>query len=164
MDAEAEWSSDITPAELADRFRAFRSALEAELEEAGEDIVVRLVADGVRNAPGDEGRLQDSIAGVVEVIASSIIAVRFGSNLEYAPPHEYGLDAGEVFPPSDELRGWAHRVLGDADAAYPVARGIHEEGLEEQAMFRDAIEDNIDYITERVTDAVTAAFDAADLT
>lgn len=54
---------------------------------------------------------------------------------------EFGRRAGQPGPHSDMLKGWARRVLGDEDAAYPVARKIHEKGTEGKFIFKKVSED-----------------------
>lgn len=157
MEANLDMSTgSMSPAEAADALRALPGALETELTQAAHDIGLRIGRDAAEDAPRDMGQLQaDLIVPMVERIGSLVVRVRVGSNLPQMA-HEFGTDPGH-FPPPDALRGWARRVLGDEDLAYPVARSIADTGLDEQRFLRDAIDDNLDWVADRVTQAVDAA-------
>lgn len=146
----------LTPDELVAALDQLPSALDSRLEQAAQDIGEKVRGDAAANAPVDTGQLASSIEAVVDAVAGTLIQIRVGSNLDYAPAQEYGTDAGH-FPPVSALRDWARRVLGDADLAYPVARSISETGIEEQRYLRDAFEDNLMFAVETIDDAVRGA-------
>jgi hypothetical protein len=156
-----EWDGD-DPADLAERLNRLPTVLESHLEAAATDIGERIRGDANENAPRDTGDLGNLLEAVTNV-GATLVEIRVGSNLEYAAAHEFGVDAGEIFPPSSELRDWARRVLGDPDMAFPVAESIHESGLEEQRYLRDAFEDNLTWTVDRINDAVTDAFEEVGL-
>jgi len=145
------------PRELAEAFDALGGVVTDHLEDAAEDIGVRIASAARENAPVDRGRLRASISHLVESVSGALMQVRVGSNVDQAAPQEFGTDPGH-FPPPSALRGWARRVLGDEDAAYPVARSIAETGLEEQPFLRPAFEDNLEWALDRINNAVTDAF------
>lgn len=161
MDATLAWTG-TSPDELAEMFERLQETLPAELESAAEDIGVRVRGAAQRNAPVDRNRLRSDIDHVVEQVAETIIRVQIGSNLDYARPIEEGTDP--FFPPPSELRGWAGRVLGDEDLAWPVAQSISETGIDEQPYLRPAVEDNLEWFLDRIVEAVEAAFEEAGLT
>jgi len=152
----------LSPEELAGALDRLPSALNEHLEQAGRRIGERFRGDAAANAPKDRGDLASSIESVVRSVAGTLIEIRFGSNLDYAAPHEFG--TGPFFPPPSELRGWARRVLGDGDLAYPVAQSIAETGIEEKRFLRDALEDNLVFAVAQIEQAVDRAFSDVGLT
>ena len=147
----------VGPRELAEAFDALPSALNDHLEDAAEDIGVRIASAARENAPVDRGRLRSSISHVVENVGETLMQIRVGSNVDQAAPQEFGTDPGH-FPPISALRGWARRVLGDESAAYPVARSIAETGLDAQPFLGPAFRENLEWALDRINDAVEAAF------
>lgn len=147
------------PTAVAEALAALPEALESQLGGAVQDIIQRLRGAAAENAPVDTGQLASSIQGVAEQVSTTLVEIRIGSNRDGAAAQEFGTDSGH-FPPPSELRDWARRVLGDASAAYPVARSIAESGLEEQRYLRDAIEENVAWVADRINQAVTDAFAA----
>lgn len=160
MHATFEWDGD-GPEALVEATEALPEALEAELESAGNDIGVRIRGDGQRNAPVDEARLQSSLDHLVTRVGTALVRIEVGTNLDYAEPIEKGTDP--FFPPPSELRGWARRVLGDADLAFPVARSISETGIEAREYLLDAMEDNLEWAMDRIMEAVENAFEEVGL-
>ena len=159
MDAEFRWV-DGSPEDLQDRLDRLAEELVDQLESAARDIDVRIRGAADENAPVDRGRLGSSLESAVRVEGGTVRMV-VGTNLEYARPMEEGADP--FMPPVSELRGWAHRVLGDADAAFGVAMSIAENGLEERRYLRDAFEDNLDWALRRLNRAVERAFEEVGL-
>ena len=95
--------------------------------------VVMQAAEAVakEKAPKDQGLLQDSIAGTVEVHGPRIVGV-LGSPLDYAAPMEYGTKA--FWPPSAPLEEWVGRKFGlqgieRRSVAFLVRRAIARRGL-----------------------------------
>jgi len=161
MEAELTWVDGLEPAELREAIEALPDELADQLESAAEDIGTRIRGAAQENAPVDENRLRSSLESLVEKVGNTIVRVRVGTNVEYAEPLEEGTDP--FFPPPSELRGWAGRVLGDEDLAYPVARSISETGIEEHRYLRDALQDNIEWALTRVAEAVQSAFEEVGL-
>ena len=155
-----EWDGD-DPADVAAAFEALPSALESELEQAATDIGERIRSAANTNAPRDLGDLGNLLEAVTTV-AGTLMEIRVGSNLDYAPAHEFGTDPGH-FPPPDELRDWSRRNLGDPDLAFVVARSVAETGIEESRFLRDAFEANLEWTIDRINRAVTDAFEAVGL-
>lgn len=87
MDATLEWEG-LDPAEAAEALEAFRDELPGQLEQAAEDIAVKVAADASREVNVDTGRLRSSIDFVVENVAEDVIRSSVGSNVEYALFHE----------------------------------------------------------------------------
>ena len=153
---------DVPAEELPQRLEAVATqALPTQLNSAADDIAVRLRGRAAENAPVDTGQLRSSLEGAVEQIGETVFRIVVGSNLDQAGPMEFGTEAGH-FPPVDELRDWARRVLGDESAAYPVARSIAETGLEARRYLRDSFED-LEFALNRVVEAVVDAFAAEGL-
>lgn len=160
MDAELNFAG-ISPEDAAEAFARLPAVLAQKLASALNDIGVRVRGTAAENAPVDRGRLQNSISHVVERVGDLILRVRVGSNLDYAAQHEFG--AEPFFPPVDELRDWARRVLGDESLAYPVAESISETGLDEQRYLRDAVEMHLEWALSRIVRAVDDAFEEVGL-
>jgi len=154
-------AGDLSPAELAGAFADLPAALDGQLSQAATDIGERLRSVAADNAPVDTGQLQSSIESVVENVSQSLLRIRVGSNLDHAPVQEFG--AGPFFPPPSELRDWARRVLGDEEAAWPVAQSIAESGIEAQPYLKPALEETVAWAVDRINDAVTAAFEDVEL-
>jgi len=154
--------SGKTPHGLVESFGELPAALTNQLESAAEDIGVRIAGAARENAPVDRGRLRASITHVVEGVGSTLLQIRVGSNVDQAAPQEFGTDPGH-FPPISALRGWARRVLGDESAAYPIARSIAETGLDAQPFLGPAFEEHLEWVLDRINNAVEAAFEEVDL-
>ena len=153
-------AGDMTPAELAEAFATLPEVLGDHLEDAAHDIGLKFGSEAAENAPSDTGDLRsDLIEPMVERVGETIVEIRVGSNLPQAKPMEEGTPPGH-FPPPSELRDWARRVLGDPNAAYPVARSIAETGLEAREYLADAFDDqsNITFALDKIAEAVSAAF------
>lgn len=155
MDATFEWDG-LKPSEATKMLRDLEDALADQLESAANDIGVRIRGDAQEGAPVDTGQLSSDLDHVVESVGATVVKVSIGSNLDHAAPQEEG--TSPFFPPPSELRDWARRVLGDADAAYPVARSIAETGLEGNDYLKDALEENITWALDRVVEAVEGAY------
>lgn len=151
------------PDEIADMFRDFEGALEDELEDAAVDIGARIEGAAKRNIQSqnavDQGRLLNGIEFDIQQIGRSVIRVMVGTNVDHGEIVEKGADP--FFPPSDALEGWSGRVLGDEDAAFPVARSISETGIDPRPFLRAAFEENEEYAIDRVQEAIMNARDEA---
>lgn len=151
-------AGDFSPAELTEALEELPDALDSKLEQAATDVGQLIAGAARENAPVDTGDLRSRIEAVVENVGEAIVQIRVGTNRKGAAAQEYGLDPGEVFPPASALRDWARRVLGDPDAAYPVARSIYETGIEETPYLRPAFRGNIEQALDMIADAVDDAF------
>ena len=153
MDAHFDMSG-VEP--LYESIEQLPAAVSDELSTAADAIGQRLRDAGAENAPVDMGQLRSDLHYVVEAVAEAILIVRFGSNVDHAEPMEYGTDP--FFPPPDELRGWAGRVLGDESLAFVVARSIAERGIEAREYLADALESEWSWIGDRIMTAIRRAF------
>lgn len=163
METELDWSGgELEPTELADAIEnGLPRELSQRLESALEDIAIRVRGDAQNEAPVDRGELRASLETLVENVGGVVFQAYVGSNLDSAAPMEFGTDP--FFPPPSELRGWARRVLGDEDAAYPVARAISESGIEEQPYLRPAFDGITRWAVDRISTAVKRALEAVGL-
>lgn len=55
--------------------------------------------------------------------------IRMVANVPHAAAIHEGRKPGARGPSAEMLKEWSRRVLGDEDAAYPVARAIHARGF-----------------------------------
>ena len=155
MHASLSWETK-TPDEVADALTELAQVVPRKLEGAAKDIGVRIRRDAQAGAPVDETRLRDSIEEVVSRAGETMIRIVIGTNVEYGEYHEFGTDP--FFPPPSELRDWARRRLGDADAAFPVARSISETGISEKRFLRDALQENLEWALDRIVQAIQSAY------
>lgn len=77
------------PDALAAKLEGFESALADELESAAEEIGLRILAEAKKRVNVDTGRLRASLASDVEDVGAYAVSVVVGSNVSYAPHHEY---------------------------------------------------------------------------
>lgn len=89
----------------------------------------------IQKVPVDTSRLRTSI----KIFPTSLGAESYilFTNVEYAEDVEFGTSPSYVNPA--ELKDWARRVLGDENAAFPVAKKIARFGTESQPFFRPAL-------------------------
>lgn len=94
----------------------------------------------------DRGRLKSSIKifptspGAEEYVLYD--GVDYGIDIEFGTsPH---------YVSAEELKGWARRVLGDENAAFPVAKKIGLSGTDAQPFFRPALHQVQDIWVERL--------------
>ena len=100
------------------------------------DCMIKMQELAVRNCPVDVGILRNSIRlfpstpGYKNYILAD--GVSYGIDVEYGTrPH---------YISAEHLKGWARRVLGDENAAYPIAKKISLLGVEAQPFFRPALD------------------------
>jgi HK97 gp10 family phage protein len=148
---------DLAPTELTEALGALPDVLDSKLEQAAKNVGQFIAGAARESAPVDTGDLRSRISAVVESVGEAIVEIRVGTNREGAAAQEFGTDPGH-FPPPSALRDWARRVLGDPDAAYPVAKSISETGLEAQPYLRPAFEENLERALDMIVDAVDDAF------
>lgn len=157
MQAEIRFDEGEVPLdELAGRLSEVTNVLPAKLQAAGEQIALRFEETAKTEVPTETGTLRSSIATVVDTVGATLLQVKVGSPEDYAAPVEFGSEPH--FPPVDELRGWARRVLGDESAAFPVARSIAQSGTDAQPFIRPALEENLEFVLDTINEAVEAAF------
>ena len=156
-------AGDLTPEEFVASIEALPDALDSKLEQAATDVGELIAGAAREKAPVDTGDLRSRIEAVVESVGESFVQIRVGTNRDGAAAQEYGTDPGH-FPPPSELRDWARRVLGDPNAAYPVARSIAETGLDAQPFLRPAFKENLERALDMIVEAVDEAFAEVGLT
>jgi len=148
---------DLTPEEFVASMEVLSDVLNSKLEQAATDVGELIAGAARENAPVDTNDLRSRIEAVVETVGEAIVQVRVGTNRDGAAAQEFGTDPGH-FPPPSELRDWARRVLGDPNAAYPVARSIAETGLDAQPFLGPAFEENLERALNMIVEAVDEAF------
>lgn len=74
---------DPHPSEVADRLRGLSNMMERGANEYGEEIALRVLADARRDAPVDEGRLQNDIDYEVRT-HGNVLVITVGNNVFYA--------------------------------------------------------------------------------
>lgn len=74
--------------DAAERLRDLKDTADKQLDDAAEEIGLRVMADAARKVNVDTGRLRASLDSDVEEIGEWAVKVAVGSNVEYAPYHE----------------------------------------------------------------------------
>jgi phage gpG-like protein len=110
----------------------YNSAIEM-IEHGMAGEVQRIVNDAKANTPVNTGMLRNSIRA--ERAGRTTWYV--GSHVSYAAAIEYGTKPH--MPPSNELKYWARRKLGNEKLAYAIARKIAQRGTKPHRMFRNAL-------------------------
>lgn len=87
-DAYWEWKHNKDMDTAIKRLRDLDEATSRNLEEVGEEIGLRIMADARRQAPVDTGRLRASIKQETRTLTEHAVKVLVGSNVEYAPVQE----------------------------------------------------------------------------
>lgn len=111
MEATLDWQG-ATPTEAADAFRAFQDELPSHLETAVEELALRIQATAQRLVNVDTGRLRASIDHELERVAEEIVRGSIGSNVAYAPFHEF--DYPFLRPAFEEHRADIETRVGQA--------------------------------------------------
>lgn len=126
---------------LMRQLRASSTAVLHGTQAATRKVALDIEGAAKRRAPGNTGRLRTGIRtrfqredttadiGVFEGARAR------GHQVNYAPFVEKGRGPGRM-PPIEPLRLWALRVIGDPDAAYPIAKKIAERGTKAQPFLR----------------------------
>ena len=79
------WKNNRDMRDAAERLQELGEQADANLEEAAEEIALRIMADARRNVNVDTGRLRASIDTEVERITEHTVRAVIGSNVEYSP-------------------------------------------------------------------------------
>ena len=116
MASDWNWKNNRDMRDAAERLQELGEQADENLEEAAEEISLRIMADARRNVNVDTGRLRASINQEVERVTEHTVRAIVGSNVEYAPYLEV-----------------THPYL------------------------RPAIQDNADWIRQRIEEALDAA-------
>jgi hypothetical protein len=88
------------------------------------------------NCPVDTGRLRNSI--ILDPASPGYTNYILSDGVEYGIDVEYGTKPHYLT--SENLKGWARRVLGDENIASAVAWKIAHKGTEAQPFFRPALD------------------------
>lgn len=88
VETKWEWKSGKSPEEVVKRLQELDDAVTTNLEDAGEEIGLRIMADARRNAPVDTGRLRASIEQETRRLTEHAVKVLVGSSVRYAPVQE----------------------------------------------------------------------------
>lgn len=87
MDVTLDWDGP-TPHDAEEAMADFVDALPGHLEDAGDDIGMRVAATAAREVNVDTGRLRASIDHEVRSAMGDVVEVVVGSNVDYAPFQE----------------------------------------------------------------------------
>jgi len=110
--------------ELNERLGQYQEIAQAVLIPTMKHIVIQAGGNIKAFTPVYQARLINAIGGRVEAIGGDITGF-VEANVPYAMDMEVGPSAG-IWPDMDALKRWAHLVLGDAGAAFAVARALYE--------------------------------------
>ena len=83
-----EWKHNRDMQDAAERLQELGEQADENLEEAAEEIALRIMADARRSVNVDTGRLRASINQEVERVTEHTVRAIVGSNVEYAPYQE----------------------------------------------------------------------------
>ncbi len=122
-----------------------------EMNKAMVRTVAQLSSDVKEFTPVDRGTLRSKIGGDVETVGGVMGGVRgivHSGGVPYASVMELGRQPGS-WPPLEPIRAWCQRVLGDASAAFLVARKIYLRGIAPRAMFARAWRKDKDWINDQ---------------
>lgn len=88
VEAHFEWKHNKDMDTAIKRLRNLDEAVTQNLEEAAEEIGLRIMADARRLVNVDTGRLRASIETEVQRVMDHVVKVLIGSNVDYAPHQE----------------------------------------------------------------------------
>lgn len=88
VEAHFEWKHNKDMDTAIKRLRDLDEAVTRNLEEAAEEIGLRIMADARRQAPVDTGRLRASIEQETRRVTDHAVKALIGSNVDYAPIQE----------------------------------------------------------------------------
>jgi len=119
-----------------------------EMRKAMTKSTMQLSSDVREFTPVYMGLLRSKIGGDVQMIGGPLGGVKglvHSGGVPYASVVELGRRPGS-FPPLAPIERWCHLVLGDASAAWSVARAIAARGIPGKAMFARAWRKDKDWI------------------
>jgi len=114
--------------------------------------MVKMQEIATMKCPVDTGRLRSSIN--LDPIFLGAWNYTLSVGVDYGIDVEYGTSPHMV--PVKELEGWSRRVLGSADAAFPVALKIAERGTPAQPFFRPSYDEVINIWLPSIKNSVMA--------
>lgn len=128
-----------------------------EIEHGLEDIVIWLKGEVQQRTPVSGGPLKNEMNAEVRWEGLDLMGI-INNPLNYARVIETGRTSNKM-PPSDALRAWARKKLGDERLAFVVARAIAKRGGfvglkhgDRAQMFGDAFDENLDALERRLKD------------
>lgn len=116
-----EWKNGKEMHRAIQRMQELDEAVTQNLEEAAEEIGLRILADARRNAPVDTGRLRASIEQETRRVTDHAVKALVGSNVDYAPVQE--IQQPYLRPAVEQNKGVILRIAREAleDAANEVS-------------------------------------------
>jgi hypothetical protein len=136
-----------------------RAILQEELAHAADRILEEIATKARLKAPVDTGVLRSSIAHrVMPGTGQSLVVGRVGPGPQapYAPDVEHGTEPHWI-DDIEGLKGWARRVLGDANRAYAVRHAIAKRGTHAHPFMAPSVEIVEPMISPIVEGAVAVA-------
>lgn len=111
--------------ELRERLRRYPEIAQAVMIPTMKRAVIHTAGNVKRFTPVYQARLISAIGGRVEAMGGNVEGFVQASGVEYAIDMEVGPPAGR-WPNMENLRRWAHLVLGNVEAAGAVAKALFE--------------------------------------
>ena len=88
VEARFKWKHQRDMRDVADRLDDLQSEVGNSLENAAEEIGLRIQARAARKAPVETGHLRSSISSEAEKVTKHTVKAIVGSNVDYAPHQE----------------------------------------------------------------------------
>lgn len=136
---------------LKREFRKKPKQVTKEMHKALGRSAEKIASDARRNAPANTGSLRGSIKAQMRGVAKWRVLV----NSEYGLYVHEGTDPH--FPPWQENTALADWASDKGIPPFLVAKSIAEHGTEAQPFLKDAVEENENYINNRVSAALDRA-------
>lgn len=120
--------------------------------ESMRDVVLKVLADAMKNAPVHTGRLRASLVPEVTSGRDGVVGI-VGSDVSYAPFMEFG--TSPHWAPIEPLVRWVELKFGaDGQAAWSIARGVQRaiaaKGQEPRLYLGRAVDENMGFIEDRI--------------
>lgn len=112
VEAEFKWKHNRDMREAAQRLKDLQNSVGSALEDAMEEIGLRVMAAARRLCPVDTGRLRASISQAVERATEHTIKAIVGSNVVYAPVQE--VKQPYLRPAFEQNRKQIRRIIKEA--------------------------------------------------
>ena len=112
VEARFEWKHQRDMRDVADRLDDLQDKVGTNLEEAAEEIGLRVIATAARLVNVDTGRLRASLSHEVEEVGEHAIKVVMGSNVPYADDHE--IDYPYLRPAIEQESDTIERIVNEA--------------------------------------------------
>lgn len=112
VDAEFKMEHQRSMKDAAERLRDLDNTVGTQLEDAAEEIGLRVMATAARLVNVDTGRLRASLDSTVEDIGRQAVKVAIGSNVSYADIHEW--EYPYLRPAIEQEAPKIRELIGDA--------------------------------------------------